>query len=387
MHSIHLLFLIGALLLPGCGNREGAAPSKAPQDPSESDRPASAEVPAPEPAEPGAAPRAVRIRPESRPYITVQVIAPAESSGVITAPGRVDFRAKAISTAGTVVAGRVSDIHVQIGDRVKAGAPLVTLISVEAAQMRSDYNRAKAELARAEDRYRRQREMQRTGVGLEVERMEAETQRDEARSDFQRSRDALRLLGDGVAEEVIVRAPMDSTVLRSYAPVGATVQPGSALFDLGEPSALWIVADVFERDLLLVEKGARAEVEIASLAQPVKGHVVAESAAIQAESRRASVFIEPDDPKLPLRPGMYARAAIQSSAPRRIVLPSSAVLIKDGRQTIVYVEVGAGLFEPRNVLVGQAREGMTPVLDGLAGGERVVTSGGLLLDAEAALLL
>jgi cobalt-zinc-cadmium efflux system membrane fusion protein len=84
---------------------------------------------------------------------------------------------------------------------------------------------------------------------------------------------------------------------------------------------------------------------------------------------------------------MYARASIQAAGPRRIVLPTTAVLVKDGKQTIVYVETADGVFEPRNVMVGQAREGMTPVLEGLSGGERVVVSGALLLDAEAAMLL
>ncbi|MGX2040319.1 efflux RND transporter periplasmic adaptor subunit [Methylocaldum sp. MU1018] len=377
MRIVYLLVATVMFLLSACG-KPGGNPGRAPSG-AEADR--AGDGPKPE------ANRTVRIRPESRPYVTVQVIAPKAYSGIISAPGRVDFRAKAISTAATVVAGRISKVHVQIGDRVKAGQPLATLISVEAAQMRSDFNRAKAELARDEDRYKRQLEMQRTGVGLEVERMEAETQLEEARSDFERSRDALRLLGDGVAEEVVVRAPMDSTVLRAHTPVGAAVQPGSALFDLGEPSALWIIADVFERDLLLVEKGAEADVEIASAHQPIKGHVVAESTALQTELRRASVFIEPDDPTMPLRPGMYARVAIKVAGPDSIVLPTEAVLIKDGKQTIVYVETDEGVFEPRNVLVGPARDGMTPVLDGLSGGERVVVSGALLIDGEAAMLL
>lgn len=305
----------------------------------------------------------------------------------MTAPAQVDFRAKAISTAGTVVAGRVSKVHVQIGDRVKAGQPLVTLASAEAAQMRSDFARAKVELARAEYRYRRQEEMQRSGVGLEIERMEAESQLSQDRADFERARDALRLLGDGVAEEVIVRAPMDSTVLRAHVAAGAAVAAGSALFDLGEPSSLWIIADVFERDLLLVEKGAKVSIELASLPQPITGHVVAESAAIQADMRRASIYIEPDDPKVPLRPGMYARVSIRAASPSSIVLPAEAVLIRDGKQTLVYVETAEGVFEPRKVRVGQAREGMAPVLDGLSGGERVVVSGALLIDAEAAMLL
>jgi cobalt-zinc-cadmium efflux system membrane fusion protein len=84
---------------------------------------------------------------------------------------------------------------------------------------------------------------------------------------------------------------------------------------------------------------------------------------------------------------MFARVSIQAAGPKHIVLPTSAVLVKDGKQTIVYVETGDNLFEPRPVLVGQARDGFTPVIQGLSGGERVVVSGGLLLDAAASLLL
>jgi len=331
--------------------------------------------------------RTVSLRPDSLPYIKVQEIQPEAFAGTISAPARVDFRTQAVSTAGTVVAGRVTKIHVQIGDRIKAGAPLATLASGEATQMRSDYARAAAELARAEDHLRRQMEMQRTGVGLEIERVEAETQLKQAKTELERSRDFLKLLGDGTAAEVIVRAPMDSMILKAHVSTGAAVEPGSPLFDLGEPSAAWIIADVFEKDLLLVEKGAKAVIELASSPNPIVGHVVAESAAIQTDLRRASVFIEPDDPKIPLRPGMYARVIIEASAPNQIILPTAAILIKDGRETLVYVETAPNVFEARPVQVGQAREGMTPVLNGLSGGERVVVSGALLLDGEASLLL
>lgn len=340
----------------------------------------------PEPAKTSTT-RSVSLRPESLPYIKVQEIQPEAFAGTISAPARVDFRAQAVSTAGTVVAGRITKIHVQIGDRIKAGAPLATLASVAAAQMRSDYSRAEAELARAEDHLRRQLEMQRTGVGLEIERVEAETQLKQARTELERSRDFLKLLGDGAAAEVVVRAPMDSMVLKADVSTGAAVEPGAPLFELGEPSAAWIVADVFEKDLPLVENGAKAVIELATLPEPIHGHVVAESAAIQTETRRASVFIVADDPKISLRPGMYARVAIEASTPNRIILPTAAVLIKDGRETVVYIETSPGKFESRPVQVGQAREGMTPILKGLSGGERVVIGGALLLDGEAALLL
>jgi cobalt-zinc-cadmium efflux system membrane fusion protein len=332
-------------------------------------------------------PATVSLRPESLPYLAIQEIHPEAFDASISAPARVDFRTQAVSAAGTIVPGRVTKVHAQIGERIRAGAPLATLVSADAAQMRSDFSRAEAELSRAEDRRRRQEEMARRGVGLEVERMEAETEYRQARTEYQRSRDLLHLIGDGRGGEVVVRAPMDSVVLKAHVSVGAAVGPGSPLFDLGEPSAAWIVADVFENDLLLVEIGARASIELASLPNAISGHVVAESAAIQNELRRASVFIEPDDSAVPLRPGMYARVSITVSEPGRIVLPTSAVLIKDGRETFVYVEKEPGIFEARPVRAGQSRAGMTPILQGLSGGERVVVKGALLLDGEAAMLL
>jgi cobalt-zinc-cadmium efflux system membrane fusion protein len=371
MRFLYLFYLISVLSVSGCdqNDSETSAQSK------------------PLKSSSNIAKRSVSLRPDSLPYITIKEVQPEAFAGTISAPARVDFRSQATSTAGTVVAGRVTKVYVQIGDRVKAGAPLATLISAEAAQMRSDYARAAAEVGRAKDFLRRQLEMQRTGVGLEIERVEAETQLKQARTELERSLDFLRLLGDGSAGEVILRAPMDSMILKAHVSTGAAVAPGSPLFELGEPSAAWIIADVFEKDLLLVEKGAKVVIELASMPEPIHGHVVGESAAIQTDLRRASVFIEPDDAKIPLRPGMYARVVIEASAPNRIILPTAAILIKDGRETVVYVETAPNSFGARPVQVGQSREGMTPVLKGLSGGERVVVSGALLLDGEASLLL
>jgi cobalt-zinc-cadmium efflux system membrane fusion protein len=108
---------------------------------------------------------------------------------------------------------------------------------------------------------------------------------------------------------------------------------------------------------------------------------------MQADLRRGAVYIELDNTNLQLKPGMFARAMIEVAGPKRIVLPTSAILIKDKNQTIVYIEVSDGVFEPRNVLIGQAHDGFVPVLEGLNAGERVVTSGTLLLDSEASMLL
>jgi cobalt-zinc-cadmium efflux system membrane fusion protein len=381
-----LLIFIPVLLLNGC-----TEPITGKTDHKQSSI-ASAESAKPPQAEPSGVQntgkqKAISIPIESRPYMTVARVSPQTFTATVQAPSRVEFRAKALSTVGAVVAGRLSKINVQIGDRVKAGAALATLESSEAAQMRADIARAKAELQRAEDRAKRQTIMQKSGVGLEIERAEADIQLRQARADYERSVQALRLLGDGAGQSVVLRAPIDGVVLQVNASIGAAVEAGAVLFELGEPGALWIVADVFDNDLALIEKGAKATLQISALPEPISGHVVALSAAMQTDLRRGAVYIELDDTHLILKPGMFARASIEAAGPRRIILPTTAVLIKDKKQTVVYVETADGQFEPRNVTIGQARNGQVPVLDGLVEGERVVTSGTLLLDSAAAMLL
>jgi cobalt-zinc-cadmium efflux system membrane fusion protein len=331
--------------------------------------------------------KAISIPIESRTYITVTTVSPQIFAATVQAPSRVEFRAKALSTVGAVVAGRLGKINVQVGDHVKAGTALATLESTEAAQMRADVARAKAELKRAEDRAKRQALMKRSCVGLEMERAEADVQLWQARADYERSMQAVRLLGSGTGQSVVLRAPIDGMVLRVNASIGAAVEAGAVLFELGEPGALWIVADVFDNDLALIEKGAKATMQFSALPEPVYGHVAALSAAMQTDLRRGAVYIALDDANVILKPGMFARASIEAGGSRRIVLPTTAVLIKDKKQTVVYVETVDGLFEPRNVVIGQARDGQVPMLEGLGEGERVVVSGALLLDSAAAMLL
>ena len=310
--------------------------------------------------------KAISIPIESRPYITVAAVSPQTFTATVQAPSRVEFRAKALSTVGAVVAGRLGKINVQVGDHIKAGTALATLESSEAAQMRADVARTKAELQRAEDRAKRQAIMQKSGVGLEIERAEADIQLRQARADYQRSVQAVRLLGEGADQSIVLRAPIDGVVLRVNASIGAAVEAGAVLFELGEPGALWIVADVFDNDLALIEKGAKATMQISALPEPVSGHVVAVSAAMQTDLRRGAVYIALDDANVILKPGMFARASIEAAGPRRIVLPTTAVLIKDKKHTVVYVETADGLFEPRNVVIGQARDGQVPCLKDLA---------------------
>ena len=102
--------------------------------------------------------------------------------------------------------------------------------------------------------------------------------------------------------------------------------------------------------------------------------------------RTASVRIELEEKPAGLRPGMFGRVRIESAAVGP-TLPTEAVLIKDGKDSVVYVAKDALTFERRAVVVGQSIEGRVQVISGLSRGERVVVRGALLLDGAAEQLL
>ncbi len=184
-----------------------------------------------------------------------------------------------------------------------------------------------------------------------------------------------------------IRAPIAGTVLDRRATVGASVEAGGApLLVIGEPGAVWVVAQVFERELPLVEVGASARVELAAAGGTVEARVDTIGGAVDPVTRRGAVYLAiADEGAARRRAGMYARAEIEIGE-AGVGIPASAVLVQDGGRTTVYVQRDERTFVAREIHIGAPAAGRAPVLDGLERGERIVTRGALLLDGQAELL-
>jgi cobalt-zinc-cadmium efflux system membrane fusion protein len=342
----------------------------------------------PDPAAP-AEDGAIHVPAASLPYLTVETIAANDGRAAVHAPGKVGFRDGAVASVGPPTVGRVALVHVQVGDRVAAGDALVTLSSPSASKVRAELARAAAMMTAAADHLRRQTEMMSRGIGLEVERVEAKAKYDQATAELTRATEAARFLGEGEGDTVVVRAPLAGTVLQRNATVGASVEQGTPLVEVGDPNDLWIVAEVYEGDLATVQVGAPASVTLATSPAPVAGRVTAVGAALEQGLRRAPVYIAVDaGAAATLLPNTYARVAIMGNGAPAVTVPVGAVLIAGGRRSIVYVEQAEGTFARREVVVGSATDGdHVQVSAGLTPGERIVTHGALLLDRTAEQLL
>lgn len=336
----------------------------------------------------GGAARPFEVQLTQKQFLTIEAVSASSTADVLQLPGRVTFRPQAQSAVGATAAGRVAAVLVQAGQVVRAGAPLVTIESADASAARAMLDQAVTRLSAAETVYRRQVEMVEKGVGLEFERHEAEARVKEARTEYERARQAVTLLGTGQGIQVTVRAPANGVVMSIRVAAGATVAPGGeALLELGDPSQLQVVALVPDSDLGRIAVGQEAQVELPALAERIAARVENFSPRVDPESRRTQVYLALAKRIDGMRAGMLAQVALRVSAGQGISVPVSAVLIKDGKRRVVYVERADGSFEARDVQAGHNRDGRVVILQGLAIGDKVVVRGALLLDTQAEQLL
>jgi len=329
----------------------------------------------------------VRLKEGSKAFIGIEPVGTEKSNSTVTAAARVDFKDGAVSQVGAPLDGRVVAVHVAIGSRVKTGDPLVTLDCPDAAEIRAQVETARANLREARAALDRQDRMLQQGVGIERDKIAAETHLQDTQAEVERVEADAAFVGTGAGTTVVLRAPTAGTVISRKANVGLGVQKGAEpIIEIGDPAAVWIVADVFERDLPRIHEGAHATITLPSADTPLDGRVASIGTVVATGLRAAPVRIVLELPGAQLRPGMYGRADLQAFD-GDLTVPTESVLIKDGKESVVYVQKDGLTFERRSVTVGQHVGGRIQIISGLAPGDRVVVKGALLLDSSAEQLL
>lgn len=186
---------------------------------------------------------------------------------------------------------------------------------------------------------------------------------------------------------VPLRSPMGGTVLEKAVVKGQYVTEGTELYTVADLSSVWVNAHVPEGDSRGVKIGQGVEIVMDSAEdQTLSGKVAFVGPVVDRDTRTVAVRIDVANPGLRLRPGMFVDASIDvgtqsTGGDVALSVPESAV-VDTGTRRIVYVEREAGVYEAVAVEVGPLADGSYAVLAGLASGDRVVTSGTFLVDAE-----
>jgi membrane fusion protein, heavy metal efflux system len=301
------------------------------------------------------------------------------------------------------VTGRVSTISAQLGQYVKKGEPLATIVSPDIGNAVSDVHKAQADLIAAEHDFKRKKDLfaQKAASAADVETSE-DTERN-AKAELERARQKEFLLRvgnvDSVTQTYTLPAPIDGEVLLRNINPGVEVQgqysggagnnciPGlttnavcGELFTIGELDKVWVLGDVYEIDLSRVHVGTAAKVTtVAYPGQVFTGSVDWVSGSMDSSTRTAKVRCTFDNPDGKLRPMMYSTVEISVDQRKALAIPRSAI-VRMGEYKVVFVQIGEGdglvRFERLPVAVDESKTSpYVAVKHGVEAGQRIVVNG------------
>lgn len=191
--------------------------------------------------------------------------------------------------------------------------------------------------------------------------------------------DAPELLG----RHLELKAPIDGVIIERKSSVGELVDKSKEIYTISDPTDLWVLADVKERDIGAVKVGQDATFNvIAYSGEAFHGKVVRVANEVEKQSRTLEARIEVDNADLRLKPGMFADVEITTNMAENVPIISDAALQTFEDQQIVFVDLGGNRFQKRAVKLGLEQNGHVQVLEGVKLGEGVVTDGSFILKSE-----
>jgi len=373
-----VVLIAAALACASCGGTRAA-----------SDPPAAGDVTASPPAHPDD--HAVVLEPEKLASIKVGAIAARDLPRSLNLAGKVQFDEDRIARILAPVPGQVVAIHVKVGDLVRKGQPICAISSRDAAaaiadhaESHKDLDLARKTLAMTQDLFEHQ-------AASRIALQQAESDYAKATSRVSRSDQELQVLGLPDEETIAsfngrlpVAAPIGGVVIERHVNDGQFVQADSTpMLTIADLTTVWVLGDIFERDLRFVPVGAAATIEAAAYpGERFTGRVNYVSATIDAATRTAKVRVSVPNPGARLKPEMFASVTLRLADVEHVLtVPARAVFVEDGR-TFVYTAVGADRFVRRPVEVGANEGSERRIVGGLSAGDRVVVDGALLLRQE-----
>ena len=309
---------------------------------------------------------------------------------LLTATGKVQFNEDKTARVLAPLPGQLLDLNLRVGDPVTKDQILFSIKSREVAALVSDYQQSQRDRDLAEKTFNMTKDLFEHQAASKVSYQQAEADLTKAQSQVARSEESLRVLGldpekvletSGLRMLVPVRCPISGSVIERAVTNGQFVQAdATALLTIADLSSVWVMADIFERDLHLVQPGQR--VQVTAAAYPDRGftaRVDRISDRVDPDTRTIKVRLVVANSGMLLKPEMFITASLVLNESTRVVTVPASALVSEGDRSYAFVATGDRRFARRQIVSTPDGAGRVRVTSGIQAGDRVVTDGALLL--------
>ena len=301
---------------------------------------------------------------------------------------RVTYDEEVTARIGVGFSGRIVELKAAPGDAVTLGQVLAVIDSPDFGTAYADLNKARADEKRKQLAVKRAKDLV-PGEAISTRDWEA-VQADYAQAQAETARAEQRIKNLNphglkiVGQQVSLASPLQGVVTERTASPALEINPNLAapLFVVTDPKRLWVSIDLPESLLSKVKLGSVVTIQSDAFPdQTFTGKIIQLGQTINPNTRRANVLAQVDNPEGKLLPEMFVRASVLQADGQGVRVPNQA-LITRGLYAYVFVEQAAGDFTLQRVKPIKRGVDFSYIGEGLRGGERVVTKGALLLEAE-----
>jgi cobalt-zinc-cadmium efflux system membrane fusion protein len=327
--------------------------------------------------------------------IKIETVTTRPIADTLRLAGTLAYDENKVARVGPRVGGRVARIQVDFGQAVRAGQALASIDSPELGAAVADWRKSRSILnVRQRDFDRAKRLLEGKAIS-QGEFLSREGEFQVAKSELENADSRLHLFGLSLGDverlhrqgelssEFPLRSPIAGTVIDRQINPGEVVEAGKPLFTVGNIENLWLLAQLYEKDLSRVRAGQ--EVAVSTDAFPnesFEGTIDYVGDQVDSGTRTVRVRSVIRNPVRRLKPGMFVEAIISVASGEPVLAVPEGAIQEIDNATTVFVEVSPNVFEPRPVEAGRKGNTAVEVKKGLRPGERVVSEGSLALKAE-----
>lgn len=343
-------------------------------------------------------PGQVKLSSEQLATLGIETVQATAFHDAVVADGQIAVNGDTTTQVFSPYSGRVIKVLAGIGDRVRQGAPLLTLEASEILDAQSTLVTALSQARLAQTTESRRHAAYDSHGGSLQDWQQAQADLTAAQAALSAARGRLRVLGSSDAQigaleragvvtpTATIAAPIAGLVTDRQVGPGQVLQAGDSVsvFTVADLSTVWLLSAVRDSDAANIAPGQAILLHLPALpGQEFHARVQSVGAQVDAVTHRVMVRALVTNADGKLRPAMLGTSEISTSPDSQAPGVPEAAIVREGEQAHVWVVLADGTLQQRAIQTGRSSGSLTEVRQGLTAGERIVTRGSLFIDTAA----
>ena len=313
----------------------------------------------------------VKLTPHIYKAAILKVQGYIEATGTIQAD--LEGGAKIVSPG----AGVVDRIFVRFGEHVKAGAPLLSIRSIDVNDAYTSYQSSLSQVKQTERLYDLNKKLFEIGAVTRNDLLGSEANYEQAKAASDGLKNKLEILGafsaKGFQDKLIIKAPVSGYVADLQAHIGDRFDTSAVMMTIANPDKVLVIANIYDTDLPKIR--VNQDVSFYSDVFPeilLKGHIAYISDVEDMDSKTVKTYIRIQDHRNIFKQNMFLKIKIFDKEKYLSVIPKTALIYKNG---VFYVNVkNKEQIELKEVKPIRDTSDKLMAVDGLKEGEEIVYS-------------